>query len=119
LIIAVLVMLSIILTASVLYPQMGERAILGVLGGGGAITLVVWLAGLLFRVDRDRKDERIDRAAKLAWRMPPLAALAPAGMSAGQKIWMAVLRGYLLIAGGLVLVRIVQLAVGGHALGGS
>jgi hypothetical protein len=119
LIIAVLVMLSIILTASVLYPQMGERAILGVLGGGGAITLVVWLAGLLFRVDRDRKEERVDRAAKLAWRMPPLAALPPAGMGAGRKIWMAVLRGYLLIAGGLVLVRIVQLALGGHALGGS
>jgi Mn2+/Fe2+ NRAMP family transporter len=119
LIIAVLIMLSIILTASVLYPQMGERAILGVLGGGGAITLVVWLAGLLFRVDRDRKNERVDRAAKLAWRMPPLAALPPAGINAGQKIWMAVLRGYLLIAGGLVLVRIVQLALGGHALGGS
>jgi hypothetical protein len=46
--------------------------------------------------------------------MPPLAALPPLVMSRLEKAWMAVLRGYLLVAGGLVLVRIAQLAVGHH-----
>jgi len=43
--------------------------------------------------------------------MPNPDELAPRRIGTGEKIWMAVLRGYLLLAGGLVLVRIVQLAL--------
>ena len=43
-VIAVLVMLSIILTASVLFPDAtNEQVILGILGGGGAVAAVVAL----------------------------------------------------------------------------
>jgi hypothetical protein len=45
--------------------------------------------------------------------MLPLAELAPARMTPLTRIWMVVLRGYLVLAGGLVLVRIIQLAVAG------
>jgi hypothetical protein len=45
--------------------------------------------------------------------MPPLETLPPARMSTLSRIWMIVLRGYLVVAGGLVLVRIFQLATAG------
>jgi len=43
--------------------------------------------------------------------MPPLDQLPPARMTALTRIWLSVLRGYLILAGGLVLGRIVELAI--------
>jgi hypothetical protein len=111
-VIAALVMLSVILTASVLYPNIDSKVILGVLLGGSALTFLVWLMSSLLLGGRS---ESIDRTGRETWRTPPLAALAPPHMNTLEKIWMAVLRGYLLIAGGLVLTRIVALAIGRHA----
>jgi hypothetical protein len=47
---------------------------------------------------------------RYTWRMPPLNQLPPARLTALERIWLIVLRGYLLIAAGLVLIRIVMLA---------
>jgi hypothetical protein len=47
------------------------------------------------------------------WRMPPLDQLPAAHLSRLSRIWMIVLRGYLIIAAGLVLFRILQLATVG------
>ena len=47
------------------------------------------------------------------WRMPKLSELRPAQLSRASKIWMIALRFYLVLAGGLVLVRIVMLATAG------
>jgi hypothetical protein len=44
--------------------------------------------------------------------MPPLALLARPQLSAGRRLGLSVLRGYLIIAAGLVVVRVVQLALG-------
>ena len=111
-VIAVLVMLSLILTASVLFPDIGRAMILTVLGGGSLFALVVAAAFFCMR-GRDGS-EPIDRMGRLAWRMPPLDELPPPQMTAPTRIWMLVLRGYLLVAGGLVLVRIAELAIAGH-----
>ena len=46
------------------------------------------------------------------WRMPPLARLPPLKLSLGARASMGALRLYLVVAGGLVLVRIVTLAIG-------
>jgi hypothetical protein len=43
--------------------------------------------------------------------MPPLHALEAARMSLSNRVWMMVLRGYLVLAVGMVIVRIVQLAL--------
>jgi Mn2+/Fe2+ NRAMP family transporter len=110
-VIAVLVMLSIILTASVLYPDMSETVILAILGGG--IVLGVAAAAALFFVRRDGRTARIDRVGRTIWRMPPLGELSPAHMTPLTRIWMIVLRFYLVVAGGLVLARIAQLATSG------
>ncbi|WP_400770452.1 NRAMP family divalent metal transporter [Methylosinus sporium] len=111
-IVAILVMLSMILTASVLFPeQTNETVILWILGGGSIATAAIAVAtgGL----DTKRRIARgaIGRHARDSWRMPSLHALPPAKLSMASRIWMSVLRCYLLLAGGLVLARIVALAV--------
>ena len=106
-VIAVLVMLSVILTASVLYPAMSGRTILAILLGGTVFTAAIGAALLLAH------PEERERAERATWRMPPLAELAPARMTRLTRLWMVVLRLYLVLAGGLVLLRIIELAVSG------
>lgn len=108
-VIAALVMLSVILTASVLYPDLGSREIVAVLTGGTALTVVGWLVATLRRRGRA---EVIDRTDRVTWRMPALDELPAPQVGRAERIWMGVLRGYLAVAGGLVLFRIVQLALG-------
>jgi Mn2+/Fe2+ NRAMP family transporter len=107
-VIAVLVLLSVILTASVLFPDLGATAMLWILGGGLGIALLGWIAQQLIAPARA---EAIDRTGRNDWRMPPLDTLAPATLRRGEKLWLTVLRLYLVVAGGLVLVRIGQLAL--------
>jgi NRAMP (natural resistance-associated macrophage protein)-like metal ion transporter len=111
-VIAILVMLSIILTASVLYPDMSETTILAILAAGTVLSIGVSAAFAFAR--RDHWAGRADRTGKATWRMLPLAELAPPRMNLPTRIWMVILRFYLLLAGGLVIVRIVQLAVSGQ-----
>jgi Mn2+/Fe2+ NRAMP family transporter len=115
-VIGLLVMLSIILTASVMFPDMDETYIVGILVGGTMLGLVMAAIGWLVQRGRGEAAEgAIDRSQKISWRMPPLSELTPARLTTLNQTWMIVLRGYLAIAGGLVLVRIVQLAAGGSA----
>jgi NRAMP (natural resistance-associated macrophage protein)-like metal ion transporter len=108
-VIAVLVMLSVVLTSSVLFPEAtDETVILSLLGGGTVLALVAAvMSGALGRKPADSAN----LAEREHWRMPPLHRLPPARLAAGSKLWMLVLRGYLIVAAGLVLVRIAQLAV--------
>ena len=114
-VIAVLVMLSIILTASVLFPDVIDaRAMVGILGGGAILGLVIAGAYAMGRTKRvpTHVPTTTDIADKKTWRMPPLDQLAPPQMAASTTLWMTILRSYLVLAGGLVLVRIVMLALG-------
>src|SRR6202158_4340926 len=119
-VVAVLVMLSVILTGSVLYPGISDTVILSILIGGSVVGLVAAL-GVSFAQRRLRRPEAenigsVSRAGDVAnckWRLPPLDQLPPARVSLASRVWMIVLRGYLVIAGGLVLFRIFQLATGG------
>ncbi|WP_281273110.1 hypothetical protein [Trinickia fusca] len=43
--------------------------------------------------------------------MPPLDLLPPPNLTLSNRIWMGVLRGYLLIAVALVVVKVVQSAL--------
>ena len=108
-VIAVLVTLSIVLTASVLFPAITGGQILWILGTGTVLSVLIGGVTLLAR----GKTETPVKADRRIWRMPRLAHLPAATMSRGTKVWMGVLRGYLVIAVGLVVVRIVQLAIGG------
>jgi len=117
-VIAALVVLSVILTASVLFPDATTaNVILGVLTGGGVAAVVVSL--VIMALSQRGKAQTLDAASQAAihadretWRMPPLEALPPVRLSLAAKTWMGVLRLYLVVAGGMVLWRIVTLAIG-------
>ncbi|MCW2286540.1 hypothetical protein M2323_004337 [Rhodoblastus acidophilus] len=109
-VIGVLVILSIILTASVMLPDAtDEEAILAILGGGDALTLVGTLAAFALRGKGEAV--KVEPEVRACWRMPPLHKLPPARLSRASRLWMSVLRFYLVFAGGLVLYRIVMLAL--------
>ncbi|MDB5362280.1 MAG: (Natural resistance-associated macrophage protein) metal ion transporter [Rhodospirillales bacterium] len=112
-VIAVLVTLSIILTASVVFPDIAGETIVTMLAAGIGLALVVALVGWAIRSSRGDAPVAIDRSGQATWRMPALDLLKPGRLTTQSKIWMSVLRFYLLGAGGLVLWRIVMLAVGG------
>jgi Mn2+/Fe2+ NRAMP family transporter len=111
LVIAALVMMSIILTASVLYPEITGEQILWILGVGSVLFLIGAGITLLLRGRDVPVTARPDATLRRGWRMPPLHALEPARMSLSNRVWMMVLRGYLVLAVGMVIVRIVQLAL--------
>ena len=48
----------------------------------------------------------------MSWRMPPLALLKPAEWSAGRKVALLTLRGYLVISVLLLIVKAVRLGHG-------
>jgi NRAMP (natural resistance-associated macrophage protein)-like metal ion transporter len=116
----VLVMLSIILTASVVYPDITGETILEVLGGGTTLAVVGYPGMVIFR---KRSHDAADgaqartgqrylkeaRERRETWRMPPLDQLPPPNLTLTKRIWMGVLRGYLIVAVGLVVVKIVQM----------
>src|ERR1700675_2877340 len=118
--VAVLVMLSVILTGSVLYPDISDTVILSILIGGSVAGLLAALGVSLAQRLRGKPEATnagpvfpAVNVPKDNWRMPPLEQLSPARLSLASRIWMIVLRGYLIVAGGLVLLRIFQLATGG------
>jgi len=116
-VIAALVILSVILTVSVLFPDAtSDQVILGILGGGGVVAAVAALVIMALSQNGGNGTpiEEVAAApmARNAWRMPPLDRLPPAKLSLAAQTWMGMLRLYLIVAGGMVLFRIVMLAIG-------
>jgi Mn2+/Fe2+ NRAMP family transporter len=76
-VIAIMVMLSIILTASVLYPDITGGQILMILVGGSIVTVVSAIAAAWYRRSRRVVGDEIDLSQRATWRMPPLDRLPP------------------------------------------
>jgi NRAMP (natural resistance-associated macrophage protein)-like metal ion transporter len=120
-VVGVLVTLSVILTASVLFPGITARQIIGIMivcGGAGVVAAGYTLTRRL-RSDvpaagpaTGSAAEPVDPTGQENWRMPPLHLLQRPVMSAGRKIGMGALRLYLAVAMVLVIIKIVQLAIG-------
>jgi Mn2+/Fe2+ NRAMP family transporter len=112
-VVAVLVSLSVILTASVLFPHITAGQITAIMVACAAAMV---LAGGYLLARRLRAGALagapVDRTGRDAWRMPQLALLERPVMSTGRKVGMSALRLYLGVAMILVIVRIVQLALG-------
>lgn len=117
-IIAVLVMLSVILTAAVLFPDISESHIIAVLIVGTVLG-VVMAAGVKIYEKRKGLTSVAEDVIQYSdvqqenWRMPALETLAPARLSISSRMWMLVLRGYLCIAAGLLIIKLVALAIAG------
>ncbi|MEV6927598.1 NRAMP family divalent metal transporter [Dactylosporangium sp. NPDC051485] len=108
-VVGVLVTLSVVLTAAVLFPDISTGAILKIMAGCGAAGLAA--AGYAL-ARRRTANAPTDRTGREAWRMPPLATLERPTMSTARRIGMGALRLYLVVAMGLVIIKIVQVALG-------
>ncbi|MEX3856362.1 MULTISPECIES: Nramp family divalent metal transporter [Paraburkholderia] len=119
-VIAVLVVLSIILTAATVYPDISGAAIVKILAGGCGLATAVYAAVELSRKARSTAaaddapaiNKPAQKALRNTWRMPPLEDLpAPQHLTLSARVWMGVLRTYLVVAVGLVIVKVVQMAI--------
>ncbi|AEW98685.1 NRAMP family divalent metal transporter [Streptantibioticus cattleyicolor] len=109
-VVGVLVTLSVILTAAVLFPDISANTILDIMAACGIAGVLA--AGYAFTRRRTgTKEDPIDRTGRDTWRMPPLHTLTRPTMSTGYKLGMGALRTYLLIAMVLVIFKIVQVAL--------
>jgi Mn2+/Fe2+ NRAMP family transporter len=109
-IVGVLVMLSLILAATTLFPQVDVPRLTLALSGVLVLSLIT--AGIAqVRGERGEAEGEV-RPDRESWRMPPLETLPRPAWSTARKIGMLTLRGYLVIAVLLVAVKVVQLALG-------
>jgi Mn2+/Fe2+ NRAMP family transporter len=111
----VLVLLSVILTASVLFPNITGAQIIDVLMGGMVLGIGVGIF-LLIQARRRRdvvtvNDVLAEVPDRATWRMPPLQRLERPAMSMQRKVGLFTLRAYLAVAFILVIVKIVEVAV--------
>ncbi|MBR7827105.1 divalent metal cation transporter [Actinospica sp. MGRD01-02] len=109
-VLGVLVMLSVILTASVLFPAITARQIVGIMVGCAVVGLV--LGG--YAVTHRGPVRAIDRTGAEDWRMPPLSQLGKAELSSGTRVGMGALRGYLVVSALLVIVKVIELTLASH-----
>ena len=117
-IVAILVLLSVVLTSAVAFPDMSGETITDILIGGGVVGLIIAIAvNVLHAREAVDKVALTDKATPFtqemmySWRMPPLNKLKPMILSQRNRIWMGVLRGYLVVAMGMVIFKVVQLAI--------
>jgi len=114
LIVAVLLILSAILMATTLFPALDvvetAEGLSAALVAAGAVATVVLLVAARRRPPVGPPSPRgVDRST---WRMPPLTLLQPVTWSAGTRIGMLALRGYLVLGALLLIVKAVQLGRG-------
>jgi len=112
-VVAVLVTLSVVLTASVLFPGITGRQITEIVGVCAVFSVVAgaWALARARRSFGFGVGVPVDRTGRDGWRMPPLATLSKPVMSTGRKLGLTALRSYLAIAMIMVIVKLVQVAL--------
>jgi Mn2+/Fe2+ NRAMP family transporter len=113
LIVGILLLLSGILMATTLFPDIDVVAVAGYLSlallalAAAAVPVLRWLA----RRQPARQGAHLPARGvdRNTWRMPPLTLLEPVTWSPGTRLGMIALRGYLVIGAALLIVKAVQL----------
>jgi len=109
-IIGVLVELSLILMASTLFPSVNVTQLFLYLSLVFLAVLVVMAVFVLRnRPGATMEVAKVDKERRSTWTMPPLALLERPVWSPGRKAGMLLLRGYLVVAVLLLVVKTVQL----------
>lgn len=111
-IVGALLLLSLVLVVSTLFPQLDAKLVTG----GLALAVAIGLGGLGV-LELRAAGRSVDPLAGLVldrdtWRMPPLPELPRPVWSTSRKTGMLALRGYLFVAAVLLLVKVAQLALG-------
>ncbi|MCV7015279.1 divalent metal cation transporter [Mycolicibacterium madagascariense] len=116
LIVSVLLLLSGILMATTLFPTLDVVTVTTCLAVGLVVLGVLATGVLRWRSRRQPVGTPplpgMSRQDAMHWRMPPLALLEPVTWSAGTKLGMLALRGYLVIGAILLIVKAVELSRG-------
>lgn len=117
-IVGILVVLSIVLTSAVAFPDISGDRIIEILVAGSLIGIIFWIANMALNAYRVAKGEiysepevKPSRKQLDHWRMPPLIKLKPMKISGTNRMWMAILRAYLLIAICMVIFKVFQLSI--------
>ena len=109
-IVATLVLLSMILMATTVFPDINVTTF--ALIGGALLAIGLVTSGLLTIRTARKAPPPIDEAPaipKEQWTMPPLALLGRPQMSTGRRVAMLTLSGYLALAVILLIVKAIQL----------
>jgi Mn2+/Fe2+ NRAMP family transporter len=114
-IVSILLMLSLVLMATTLFTSINVNDV--VLGLGAVLLVAYAVAGvILFRTRGTRPHpEEMSKERRANWRMPPLNLLSRPKWSKGRLTAMYLLRGYLVIAVVLLLVKAIELGVNGKS----
>jgi Mn2+/Fe2+ NRAMP family transporter len=110
-VVAALITLSLILTASVLAPGITAGQILAIMAVSAAIFAVAGTIALARR-RAVLPVEDPEFAERNNWRMPPLNTLTAPAITGGRRLALIALRCYLLVAMGGVIFKVVQVAIG-------
>lgn len=117
-IISTLLMLSAILTITTLFPAIDVPRLVLIMTIVTGMALLVGGAFVLARRRRQAIPPKETRAARRrereAWTMPPLARLEPPSLTPLWRVGLSAMRGYLVVAAVLLLIKSIQLAIG-HA----
>ncbi|WP_416828134.1 Nramp family divalent metal transporter [Ectobacillus polymachus] len=112
-IVGALVMLSLILATTTIFPDINVPMLVEVLAIIFGITLLI--AGAWWwknNRNQPRVKEVVDEEERIEWRMDPLEDLPPVKGSKGRTFGMVTLRLYLIVAVGMLVVKAFQLALG-------
>ncbi|HVY16635.1 MAG TPA: NRAMP family divalent metal transporter [Rhodopila sp.] len=100
-----LVLLSVILTAATLFPGLSGEAMLSVLAGGSAAGA---LGFLVLRPRGAAASTPGPAGDRTRWMMPPLETLPPPAITRSTRVWLSVLRVYLVVAVAMVVFKVFQ-----------
>jgi hypothetical protein len=114
LIVGALIVLSMILVVSTVIPTIDVTRLLVVLGSVMVGVVAAGSAWLWFSGRRADPVPEMSRAERESWRMPALALLERPRRSLPIRIGMMTLAVYIVLAVLLLIVKAVQLAIGGH-----
>lgn len=114
-IVGILVMLSLILAVTTLFPAVDIIMLMEVL----SVVLIAGLiaGGLVYSIQKRKtkvNEEILSVMDRRFWRMPPISELQKPVWSKTRKLGMILLRGYLLVAVIMIIVKVVQIALGAH-----
>jgi NRAMP (natural resistance-associated macrophage protein)-like metal ion transporter len=112
---AILLLLSLILMATTVFPNL-DVTTFAMIGGAVMVVALVIFAGVVVWQRRGARGVTVIKTEpdvpREQWTMPPIALLARPKQSVGRRVTMLALEGYLILAIVMLVIKAVQLAGG-------
>ncbi|HVC77042.1 MAG TPA: NRAMP family divalent metal transporter [Candidatus Micrarchaeaceae archaeon] len=110
-IVSILLELSLILVVSTLIPSINVTTLVVVLSAIVGVVIAAATALIVIAAAKSPKPPEMSHAEKENWRMPALAFLQHPQWSMGRRVAILALRGYLVVAVVLLVVKAVEIAL--------